>query len=47
MKKQNDRTIKAHFIRSALYVLLLLAICVIPFALAQRNANNRSVAAGD
>jgi cell division septation protein DedD len=44
MKKQNDRTIKAHFIRSALYVLLLLAVCVIPFALAQRNANNRSVA---
>ena len=44
MKKQNNRTIKAHFIRSALYVLLLLAVCVIPFALAQRNANNRSVA---
>src|SRR6478672_2123773 len=45
MKKQNDRTIKAHFIRSALYVLLLLAVCVIPFALAQRNANHRSVPA--
>src|SRR6478672_9423048 len=45
MKKQNDRTIKAHFIRSALYVLLLLAVCVIPFALAQRNANNRSAPA--
>jgi len=45
MKKQNNRTIKAHFIRSALYVLLLLAVCVIPFALAQRNANNRSAPA--
>ena len=44
MKKQNDRTIKAHFIRSALYVLLLVAVCVIPFALAQLNANNRSMA---
>ena len=44
MKKQNDRTIKAHFIRGALYVLLLLAVCLIPFALAQRNANNRSIA---
>src|SRR6476646_825242 len=45
MKKQNNRTIKAHFIRSALYVLLLLAVCVIPFALVQRNANNRSAPA--
>jgi hypothetical protein len=44
MKKQDNQTIKAHFIRSALYVLLLLAVCVIPFALAQRNAINRSVA---
>jgi hypothetical protein len=45
MKKQNNPSIKAHLIRSALYVLLLLAVCVIPFALAQRNATNRSVAA--
>ena len=44
MKKQNNQSIKAHLIRSALYVLLLVAVCVIPFALAQRNANNRSVA---
>jgi hypothetical protein len=47
MKKQNDRSIKAHFIRSAVYVLLLLAVGVIPFALAQsrsRGTNNRSVA---
>ena len=43
MKKQNDRTIKAHFIRSASYVLLLLAVCIIPFALAQRSANSRTV----
>jgi hypothetical protein len=36
--------IKAHFLRSAFYVLLLLAVCVIPFALAQRNAPKLSVA---
>jgi hypothetical protein len=35
MKKQIDPTIKAHLIRSAFYVLLFLAVCVIPFALAQ------------
>src|SRR6266542_2607874 len=37
MKKQINPNIKAHLIRSAFYVLLLLAVCVIPFALAQRN----------
>ena len=30
--------IRAHLIRGALYLLLLLAVCVIPFALAQRNS---------
>jgi N-acetylneuraminic acid mutarotase len=44
MKKQINPTIKAHLIRSAFYVTLLLAVCAIPFALAQRNANKRSVA---
>lgn len=37
MKKQNNSTLKAHFLRSALYLLLLLAISPIPFALAQRS----------
>jgi hypothetical protein len=37
MKKQINPTIKAHLIRSAFYITLLLAVCVIPFALAQRN----------
>jgi hypothetical protein len=45
MKKQVHSTIKAHVIRSACYVLLLLAVCVIPFALAQRNTTERSVTA--
>jgi len=44
MKKQNNQSIIAHLIRSALYVLLLVAVCVIPFALAQRTATSRSVA---
>jgi len=30
--------VKAHLIRSALYLLLLLVVCVIPFALAQQNS---------
>ena len=30
-------TIKTHLVRGALYLLLLLAVCVIPFALAQRT----------
>src|SRR6266481_6581330 len=41
MKKQNS-SIKAHLIRSAFYVLLLLAVCVIPFTLAQRNVGKQS-----
>ena len=44
MKKQNNTTIKANLTRSALYLLLLLAVCAIPFALAQRNATHRTVA---
>ena len=44
MKKQINPTIKAHLIRSAFYVTLLLAVCVIPFALAQRTTTKRSVA---
>src|SRR6266480_3578066 len=44
MKKQINRTIKAHLIRGAFYLLLLVAVCAIPFALAQRNATKRGVA---
>src|SRR5213592_2729281 len=43
MKKQINPTIKAHLIRGAFYMLLLLAVCAIPFALAQRNAVKRQV----
>src|SRR5215469_11308195 len=41
MKKQINPTIKAHLIRGAFYLLLLIAICAIPFALAQRNASRQ------
>ena len=44
MKKQINPNIKAHLIRSSFYVVLLLAVCVIPFALAQRNTTKRSAA---
>ena len=43
MKKQINSTIKAYLIRGAFYLLLLLAVCAIPFALAQRNTAKRSV----
>ena len=47
MKKQINPTIKAHLIRGAFYLLLLLAVCAIPFALAQsrnRGTTKQSVA---
>ena len=42
MKKQINPTIKAHLIRGAFYLLLLVAVCAIPFALAQRNTIKRT-----
>jgi len=47
MKKQINPTIKAYLVRSALYLLLLIAVCAIPFALAQsrsRGTAKRSTA---
>ena len=44
MKNQIHRTIKAHLLRGAFYLLLLLAACAIPFALAQRNVATPSKA---
>ena len=38
MKKQINPTIKAHLIRGALYLILLVAVCAIPFALAQSRS---------
>ena len=42
MKKQINATIKAHLIRGAFYLLLLVTVCAIPFALAQRSATKGS-----
>ena len=44
MKKQIHPSIKAHLLWSALILLSLLAVCAIPFALAQRNSTKQSVA---
>jgi hypothetical protein len=44
MKKQNDASAKAHLLRGAFFLLLLIAVCVIPFALAQRGMGKRSLA---
>ena len=38
LKKQTNRDIQAHLIQSAFYLLMLAAMCSIPFALAERNA---------
>src|SRR5437773_3181221 len=40
--KRVGLTMKAHLIRGAFYLLLLLAICVIPFALAQKATTKRN-----
>jgi hypothetical protein len=42
MKKQINSTIKAHLIRGACCLLLVLAVCAIPFAMGQRNSANRT-----
>ena len=45
MKKQTEPNIKAHLLRGAFYLLLLVAVCVIPFALGQRTTTKQSAAA--
>src|SRR5947209_17023269 len=44
MKKSNP-TIKAQILRSAFYLLLLLGVCAIPFALAQWRFDSRTTSA--
>jgi hypothetical protein len=43
VKKQTSPPVKAHLLRSALVLLSLLAICAMPFALAQRNLAKPSI----
>jgi hypothetical protein len=42
MKKQPNSSVKAHLLRGAFYLLLLMAVCVIPFALGQRATTKQS-----
>ena len=42
MKKQINIPIKAQLLRSAFYVVLLMGVCVIPFALGQRSIGERN-----
>src|SRR6266567_5611435 len=44
MKKQTKHSVKAHLLWSALILLVLVALCAIPFALGQRQATKRTVA---
>ena len=44
MKKQIRPAVKAYLIRGAFYLVLLLGVSAIPFALAQRNVTNRGTA---
>ena len=45
MKEQITLNIKAQLLRGALYLLLLVALCVIPFALGQRTTGEQSTSA--
>jgi hypothetical protein len=44
MKKQIDSAIKAHLVRGAFYLLLLVGVSAIPFAMAQRSRPKGSAA---
>ena len=45
MKQCINPVIRAHFVRGAFYLILLAAVCVIPFALGQRATTKQSAAA--
>ena len=45
MKKQLNPSVKAHLLRGACYLILLVAVCVIPFALGQRATTKQSAVA--
>src|SRR5690242_3516916 len=42
MKKQNNSSIRAHFVRRMSLVLLLAAVCIIPFARGQRDVASKA-----
>ena len=47
MKRQIDSAIKAHLHRSAFYLLLLLGVCGVSFALAQRNITSQNLSSAN
>jgi hypothetical protein len=42
MKRRINHTVKAHLLRGAFYLLFLLAVCPIPFSLAQRTTAKKN-----
>jgi hypothetical protein len=44
MKNQINPTVKAHLIRGACYLILLIGVCTVPFALGQRSATRQGAA---
>jgi len=44
MKKQVTRPVLAHLLRGAFYLLMLLAVGAVPFALAQQSVTKQSLA---
>src|SRR6478736_1902160 len=44
MKKQINPTIKAHLVRGAFYLLLLVTVCAIPFALSRGTTKSGATA---
>ena len=45
MKLKINPSVKAHLLRGAFYLVLLMAVCVIPFALGQRATTKQSAVA--
>ena len=44
MKKQINPNIQAHLLRAAFYAMILVGMCAIPFAVAQRNVSKPGAA---
>src|SRR5262245_58425049 len=45
MKKQTELNVKAYLVRNVFYLLLLVTVAVIPFALGQRTASKQNTVA--
>lgn len=45
VKQKSNRHIRAHLLRSALYILLVITVCSIPFAVGQRTKQTGAASA--